>query len=132
MHCVHTLRSSWLRKRIKSKERKRNHEREKCQKGGEKINTSTVMLIPSTRNGILIKALKEAETEMSKITRFQVRYQEAGGIQWAWLFSTDIEKGLPCGREECQTFGKDERIPNCKQANIVSLSQAAKSATRRI
>ena len=90
---------------------------------GEKITTSTVMFIPSTRNGILIKALKEAETEMSKITRFKVRYQEAGGIQLARFFSTDLGKGQPCGREECQPCGrhgrKDEKIPNCKQANIV-------------
>ena len=89
---------------------------------GEKITTSTVMFIPSTRNGILIKALKEAETEMSKITRFKVRYQEAGGIQLARLFSTDLGKGQPCGREECQPCGrygrKDEKIPFCKQANI--------------
>ena len=80
------------------------------------------MFVPSTRNGVLIKALKEAETEMSKITRFQVRYQEAGGIQLARLFSTDLGKGLPCGREECHTcerYGKDEKRPNCKQANIV-------------
>ena len=54
------------------------------------------------KNGTLIKALKEAEIEISKITRFRVRYQEAGGIQLARLFSTDLGKGQPCGREECQ------------------------------
>jgi hypothetical protein len=59
---------------------------------------------------------------MSKMTRFKVRYQEAGGIQLARLFSTDLGKGRPCGREECQPCGRhgsDEVIPNCKQASIV-------------
>ena len=100
---------------------KKGQRKKKFMQAGEKITTSTVMFIPSTRNGILIKALKEAETEMSKITRFKVRYQEAGGIQLARLFSTDLGKGQPCGREECQPCGrygrKDEKIPNCKQAN---------------
>jgi hypothetical protein len=64
---------------------------------------------------------KDAELEMSNITRFRVRYQEAGGIQLARLFSTDLEKGQPCGREECQPCGRldDEKIPNCKQASIL-------------
>jgi hypothetical protein len=92
------------------------------QKAGEKITTSTVMFVPSTSNGVLIKALTEAETDMSKMTRLQVRYQEAGVIQLASMFSTDLGKGKPCGREECCTcgrLGKNDRIQNCKQANIV-------------
>ena len=94
----------------------------KFQKAGDQnIKTSTVMFIPSTKNGTLIKTLKEAEIEMSRITRFRVRYQEAGGIQLARLFSTDLGKGQPCGREECQPCGRqdDEKIPNCKQSSIV-------------
>ena len=93
----------------------------KFQKAGENIKTSTVMFIPSTRNSTLVKALKEAEIEMSKITRFKVRYQEAGGIQLARLFSTDLGKGQPCGREECQPCGRqdEENIPNCKQSSIL-------------
>ena len=78
------------------------------------------MLIPFTRNGVLIKALKEAEPEMSNMTRFKVRHQEAGGIKLARLYSTDLGKGQQCGREECQTCGtygrneRNERMPNCK------------------
>ena len=75
------------------------------------------------KNGTLIKALKEAEIEISKITRFRVRYQEAGGIQLARLFSTDLGKRQPFEREECQPCGRygrnDEKSPNCKQAKIV-------------
>ena len=60
--------------------------------------------------------------QVAEMTRFQVRYQEAGGIQLARLFSTDLGKGQPCGSEECHTsgrYGKAEKIPNCRQANIV-------------
>ena len=92
---------------------KKGQRKKKFMQAEEKIPTSTVMFIPSIRNGILIKALKEAETEMSKITRFKVRFQEAGWIQVARLFSSELGKGKPCGR-----YGrKDEKIPNCKQAN---------------
>jgi hypothetical protein len=79
------------------------------------------MFIPSTKNGTLIKALKDAELEMSNITRFRVRYQEAGGTQLARLFSTDLGKGQSFVREECQPYGRldDEKIPNCKQASIL-------------
>jgi hypothetical protein len=57
------------------------------QKGGnEKMQTTTVMFIPSTRGGLLTKMMRNREVEMAKITRFKVRMQEAGGIQLARLF----------------------------------------------
>ena len=49
-----------------------------------------------------------------------MRYQEAGGIQLARMFSTELAKGQHCGREDCQPCGTGEkRNPNSKQSNIV-------------
>ena len=92
------------------------------------------MFVPSTRNGVLIKALKEAETEMSKMTRFHVRYQEAGGIQLARLFSTDLGKGCHVG-DKSDTLEEDmEKMKRYQTANKPTLfmSQVARSATKRM
>ena len=101
-------RENWFKDSKDQIQERNTQKKKRNQKAGEKINTSTVMFVPSTRNGVLIKALKEAETEISKLTRFQVRYQEAGGIQLARLFSTDLGKGSHVGErsaklvEDCQ------------------------------
>ena len=79
-----------------------------------KIETSTVMFIPSTRGGLLTSMMRERETEMSRITRFKVKMQESGGIQLARLFSTDL--GQPCGRQDCQPCKGSEGRKNCKKA----------------
>ena len=47
------------------------------------METSTVMFIPSTRGGLLTRMMREREFELSKITKFKVKMQEAGGIQMA-------------------------------------------------
>ena len=71
-------------------------------KDEERIETSTVMFIPSTRGGLLTRMMREREAEMSKITRFKIKMQESGGIQLARLFSTDLANGQHCGRQNCQ------------------------------
>ena len=43
----------------------------------ERIRTTTVVFVPSTRNGILVRKLREREEVMSKISGFRIRYQEA-------------------------------------------------------
>ena len=54
------------------------------------MKTSTVMFIPSSRGGILTSMLREKEDEMVRITRFRVKFQEAGGVKLARMFSTSI------------------------------------------
>ena len=71
-------------------------------KDDAKIDTTTVMFIPSTRGGLLTSMMRERETEMSSITRFKVKMHESGGIKLAGLFSTDLAKGQSCGRLDCQ------------------------------
>ena len=60
--------------------------KKKFQGAGEKIPQ------PSTRNGIPIKTLKEAEVEMSKIPRFKVRCQEVEESSWPGCFQLTYGK----------------------------------------
>ena len=85
-----------------------------------KIETSTVMFIPSTRGGLLTSMMRERETEMSRTTRFRVKMQESGGIQLARLFSTDLAKGQPCGRQDCQPCEGSMGRTNCNSRSVQS------------
>ena len=70
-------RESWF----KDLRQKAGKKRKNFQKAGEeKIQTSTVMFIPSTRGGMLTRLMKENEQELSRMTKFKVRYQEAQQI----------------------------------------------------
>ena len=74
-----------------------------------KIKTNTVMFIPSTRGGILTKMMREREFEIFKITKFKLKMQEAGGIQLARLFSTDLARGEYREREDCHPCNLERR-----------------------
>ena len=63
--------------------------------------TSTVVFVPNTRAGLLLRKLRESEERMSNVTGFRIRFQEAGGSQQRNSFSTDLGKGNRCGRVPC-------------------------------
>jgi hypothetical protein len=73
--------------------------RKKISQQDGKIQTNTVIFISSTR--------------------FRVKMQEAGGIQLARLFSNDIARGEPYGREDCHPCKASSGRPNCKQLSIL-------------
>ena len=80
----------------------------------------TVIFVPSTKDGKLTKMLKEKEEELAKLTKFKIRYQEAGGTKLAMMFSTDLAAGEACGREDCQPCGsRAEKRPNCRSESIL-------------
>ena len=82
--------------------------------------TTTVMCIPSTKGRVLTSMLKEKEEEMVRITKFRVKYQEAGGVKHARMFSTNLAAGEACGRMECQSCeSKTEGRLNCKLQSIL-------------
>ena len=71
----------------------------KTQRAGEeeKVRTTTVMFLQSTKGEILLKRMNENEGNMSQLSGFRVKYAEAGGIQLAKLFSTSLANDQPCG-----------------------------------
>lgn len=62
------------------------------------INTTTVVIVPSTKNGILVRKLKETEEEMAIMSDFRIRFQEAGGSKLSNQFNTNLSHGQHCGR----------------------------------
>ena len=87
-----------------------------------KILASTVMFIPSTKNGILLKMMKENEEKLVEMTGFRVSYAESGGTQLGRYFSTNLATGRPCGREsnKCIPCNRmDTKLQNCKARSIV-------------
>jgi hypothetical protein len=70
--------------------------RKPVQKAGSKnkldrrIQPTTVMFVPSTRNGTLIKMMRQNEEKLVEMTGFRISYSEAGGTQLGRYFSTNL------------------------------------------
>ena len=64
--------------------------------------------------------LKEKEEEMAELTKFKIRFQEAGGIKLGQVFSTNLSSGEACAGLDCQPCeSRDEKRPNCKAQSIL-------------
>ena len=91
------------------------------QKNEKKSMTpSTVIFVPSTRGGLLLKKLKESEEQMCDLTGFKVKFQEAGGAKLINSFEKDLGKGKHCGRKPCppcDTAG--DKRQNCRSRNLI-------------
>ena len=48
------------------------------------------MFVPSSRNGILLKRMRENEEKLTDMTGFTFSYSEAGGKQLGRMFSTNL------------------------------------------
>ena len=93
------------------------------QKDGKEVRTptTTVMFVPTTKRGLLTAKLKEQENKLVGITGFRMKYQESGGVQLGKLFSTDLARDLPCGRDQCwpcQT-SKEGQQKKCKARSVL-------------
>ena len=86
-----------------------------------KINITTVMFVPNSKRSLIVNKLKEREDEMANITGFRIKYQEAGGTQLARMFSTDLARDLPCGRNECWPCNSTQegKIKNCRARSVL-------------
>ena len=63
----------------------------KAGKGG--VKTTTVMFVPSSKGGLLIRMMKEREDVLVEMTRFRIKMQEAGGVKLKNMFSTYLAAG---------------------------------------
>ena len=83
--------ANWYKDKDVEAKMKDGKKKETFQRAGkEKITTSTVVFVPPTRGGKLVEMLTEKEVELANITKFRVKYQEAGGTKLGLLFSTDL------------------------------------------
>ena len=62
----------------------------KDQKKDKNKSASTVMFIPSTKDGKLLKLMREREANLVEMTGFRINYTESGGTQLARIFSTTL------------------------------------------
>jgi hypothetical protein len=77
----------------------------KFQKEGNKrmvkrLQPSTVMFVPNTRRGTLLKKMEENEERLADMTGFKGSYTEAAGTKLGRVFSLDLAKNQPCGRSQ--------------------------------
>ena len=68
-------------------------------KDGNEMENTTVMFVPNSKDGLLLKILKEREAILSKITGFRINFIEAGGIPLGTIFNTDCILCNPQGRD---------------------------------
>ena len=61
---------------------------------------SSVMHVPSSKNGRLVKMLSKAEPRVAKITGYQVKYVEKGGRPLSRMFSKELSQNK-CFRPDC-------------------------------
>jgi hypothetical protein len=88
--------------------------------GKQSMTPSTVIFVPSTRGGLLVKKLKENEEEMSNLTGFKVKFQEAGEAKLINSFEKDLGKGRHCGRKPCPPCDMArENRHNCRSRNLI-------------
>ena len=90
-------------------------------RAGNEIKVTTVIFVPNTPGGLLIRKLREKEDELSRLTGFKIKFQEAGGSKLANSFSTELARGKHCGRDPCPSCDSnvEERRPNCRSKNIL-------------
>ena len=89
--------------------------------GGQDAQVESVIFVPSTRGGILTRKLREREDELARLTRFSIKFQEAGGTQMLRMFSTNLGGGLHCGRKPCPPCDSSEESNrgDCRARNLV-------------
>ena len=80
---------------------------------------TTVVFVPSTKGGLLVKKLKEEEDRMAEVTGFRTKFQEAGGSKLINCFEKDLGKGQNCCRNSCPPCDSSDRIQNCRSRNLV-------------
>jgi hypothetical protein len=82
----------------------------KDMKTGNRKDTicSTVVFVPNTRGGLLVRKLREREAIMKDLTGFGIKFMEDGGTQLKNSSSLDLGKGKHCGQDcpPCTTNGE--------------------------
>ena len=68
---------------------------------------STIMKVPSTKNGRLIKALSRSEPRLAKVTGYQTKYVESSGRALSKFFPKGVVRGK-CHRRRCPVCSNTE------------------------
>ena len=87
----------------------------------QQMTTSTVMIVPNTKGGLLVNRLKVKEPVWCDLTGFRVKYAEAGGTPLINMFNQDTGKGAHCNREVCHPCDStiEEKRQNCRERSVL-------------
>ena len=119
--------SNWFKKKGKSQEsevgKSNNPGKKKTAGNWEKQPTKnsvpiTVLFVPKTPGGEFAKRLKEAESEIEKITGDRIKIVERAGVTVRRLLhKSNPWAGEQCGRQECLVC-RQEKNGDCTQRNV--------------
>ena len=81
---------------------------------------SSVMYIPSSSNGRLLKMLAKSEPRLAKITGYQIKFIEKPGRNLSNLFSKEVSE-TKCYRESCAVCvnSDPEKPSKCQMKGVV-------------
>ena len=79
---------------------------------------SSVMHVPSSKNGSLLKMLTKAEPRLAKITGYQLKYVEKPGRNLSNMFSVEISQ-TKCYRSDCAVCVNSDLKKPSKQKKVV-------------
>ena len=102
----------------KSKKPLSRTKRKPPQSGGP-IPTLTVFFVPKTKNGELASRLRQAEEDLSKLSKHRVKIVEkAGRSLKSILVRSDLRPEDSCGREKCLACEEEKGRGRCKQRSV--------------
>ena len=78
-----------------------------------------MVFVPSTNGGLLVRKLSEREEDMTALTGFKIKYQEAEGKKLINSFENDLGQGRLCGRTPCPPCDSNERKQDCRSKNVL-------------
>ena len=86
----------------------------------QNLSTSSVLFVPNSNDGTLIKKLQEIEPKLVRLCGYRVNLVESGGLPLTWLFSLDLS-GRRCHRADCPAcvFPPKKGPSRCKQKSVV-------------
>ena len=92
----------------------------KFKQSSSKIPCTSVLFVPNSNNGTLIKRLEQKEPMLTRLSGFKVRLVESSGVALSRLFSIDLSDGL-CHRFDCAVcrFHNGKSGSKCKKKSIV-------------
>ena len=81
---------------------------------------TTVLFVPNSHDGLLLKRLQEKEPMLSRISGYKVRLVESSGTPLARLFSLDLSDGI-CHRINCVVCKShnSKGSSKCRKNNVV-------------
>ena len=86
----------------------------------ERIDITTVMMVPNTHKGVLLDSLIKKEAQLAKLTGYCVKLVEGSGTPLARVFPSPLAQSMCHRLDNCEVCKfKDKGRSNCQTRNVV-------------